>query len=192
MNKEPIRCPWALRHPLETLYHDQEWGVPLHDDDKLFELLTLEGAQAGLSWLTVLRRRQHYRKAFLGFDPAKAALFGPQEIASLLDNPGLIRNRGKLEATVGNARAILKIQAEHGSFNRFIWRFAGQPLHNAWETIEQVPAQSSQSQAMSKELKKRGFKFVGPTICYAFMQASGMVNDHLVSCYRYEELRGKR
>lgn len=169
-----------------------EGGVPLHDDNKLFELLILEGAQAGLSWLTVLRRRQHYRKAFLGFDPAKAALFGPQEIASLLDNPGLIRNRGKLEATVGNARAILKIQAEHGSFNRFIWRFAGQPLHNAWETIEQVPAQSSQSQAMSKELKKRGFKFVGPTICYAFMQASGMVNDHLVSCYRYEELRGKR
>lgn len=193
MNPKLTRCPWAEQHALEKLYHDKEWGVPLHDDNKLFELLILEGAQAGLSWHTVLSRREEYRKAFKGFDPTKVARFGPNEIAEFLNNPGLIRNRAKLESAVKNAQAFLKIQEEHGSFNKYIWQFVdGKPLQNAWTKLEQVPAQTAQSQAMSKELKKRGFNFVGPTICYAFMQATGMVNDHLTSCFRYDQLRAKR
>ena len=192
MNPEPKRCPWALHHPLETLYHDQEWGVPLHEDNKLFEFLILEGAQAGLSWLTVLKKRDEYRKAFLGFDPAKVARLSPKKIAGFMDNPGLIRNRRKLESAVANARAFLRVQEEHGSFDGFIWRFVdGKPMQNAWTKMEQVPAQTAQSHAMSKELKKRGFNFVGPTICYAFMQAVGMVNDHLTSCFRYDQVRAK-
>lgn len=193
MNKKLTRCPWAEQHPLETLYHDQEWGVPLHDDNQLFELLILEGVQAGLSWLVVLKRREEYRKAFQGFDPAKVARFGPKKIAEFLDNPGLIRNRAKLESAVKNAQALLKIQEEHGSFNKYIWQFVdGKPLQNAWTKDEQLPAQTAQSQAMSKDLKKRGFSFVGPTSCYAFMQSAGMVNDHLTSCFRYDQLRAKR
>jgi DNA-3-methyladenine glycosylase I len=191
MNAKPNRCPWA-EHPLETLYHDEEWGVPQHDDNKLFEFLILEGAQAGLSWLTVLKKREEYRKAFQNFDPAKVARFGPEKIAQFMDNPGLIRNRRKLDSAISNAKAFLKIQDEYGSFDRFIWRFVdGKPLQNAWSKLEQLPAQTAQSQAMSKELKKRGFNFVGPTICYAFMQATGMVNDHLTSCFRFDQLRAK-
>lgn len=193
MKSELTRCAWALQHPLETLYHDQEWGVPLHDDNKLFEFLILEGAQAGLSWLTVLKKRENYRQAFQGFDPVKLARFSSDRIAGLMDNPGLIRNRRKLESAVANARAFLKIQEEHDSFDKFIWQFVdGKPVQNAWSKIEQVPAQTAQSQAMSKELKKLGFNFVGPTICYAFMQATGMVNDHLTSCFRYSQLSTKR
>lgn len=192
MNSELTRCVWALQHPLETLYHDREWGVPQHDDTKLFELLILEGAQAGLSWLTVLKKRGNYRKAFQNFNPAKVARFTPKKIAGFMENPGLIRNRRKLESAVANARAFLKIQEEHDSFDKFIWQFVdGKPVQNAWSKIEQVPAQTAQSQAMSKELKKLGFIFVGPTICYAFMQATGMVNDHLTTCFRYERLRLK-
>lgn len=193
MSAKLTRCPWAEQHPLETLYHDKEWGVPLHDDDKLFELLILEGAQAGLSWHLVLTRREEYRKAFQAFAPAKVARFGPEKIAEFLDNPGLIRNRAKLESAVKNAQAFLRIQEEQGSFDNYIWQFVdGKPLQNAWTKLEQVPARTAQSKAMSKELKKRGFNFVGPTICYAFMQATGMVNDHLTSCFRYDQLRAKR
>jgi DNA-3-methyladenine glycosylase I len=192
MHAKQIRCPWALHHPLETLYHDQEWGVPLHDDNKLFEFLILEGAQAGLSWLTVLKKREEYRKAFQGFDPAKVARFNAGKIESLINNPGLIRNRRKLESAEANARAFLLIQEEFGSFSNYIWRFVDhKPVQNAWSKIEQVPAQTAQSQAMSKELKKRGFNFVGPTICYAFMQATGMVNDHLTSCFRHGQVHAK-
>lgn len=192
MKPKLTRCTW-VKDPLETLYHDQEWGVPLHDDNQLFELLILEGVQAGLSWLVVLKRREEYRKAFQKFDPAKVASFGPKKIAEFLDNPGLIRNRAKLESAVKNAKAFLKIQEEHGSFNNYIWQFVdGKPLQNAWTKDEQLPAQTAQSQAMSKDLKKRGFSFVGPTSCYAFMQSAGMVNDHLRSCFRYDQLRAKR
>jgi DNA-3-methyladenine glycosylase I len=192
MQTDLTRCPWAWQHPLETLYHDQEWGVPLHDDNKLFELLILEGAQAGLSWLTVLKKRDDYRQAFQGLDPARVARFGQRELTKLMNNPGIIRNRRKLESAVANARAFLQVQEEHGSFNNFIWQFVdGKTLQNTWQKVEQVPAQTAQSQAMSKELKKRGFKFVGPTICYAFMQSAGMVNDHLTTCFRYAQLGGK-
>lgn len=192
MGAKLTRCTW-VKDPLEMLYHDQEWGVPLHDDNQLFELLVLEGVQAGLSWLVVLKRREEYRKAFQGFDPAKVARLGPKKIAEFLDNPGLIRNRAKLESAVKNAQAFLKIQEEHGSFNNYIWQFVdGKPLQNAWTKDEQLPAQTAQSQAMSKDLKKRGFSFVGPTSCYAFMQSAGMVNDHLTSCFRYDQLRAKR
>lgn len=193
MISELIRCPWALQHPLETLYHDHEWGVPLHEDNKLFELLILEGAQAGLSWLTVLKKRENYRQSFKSFFPENVACFNADEITALMNDAGLIRNRLKLEAAVANARAFLDVQKEHGSFNKFIWQFvSGQPIQNAWTEVEQVPAQTAQSQAMSKALKKRGFKFVGPTICYAFMQATGMVNDHLTTCFRHAQLRAKR
>ena len=192
MSATLTRCTW-VKDPLEKIYHDQEWGVPLHDDNKLFELLVLEGVQAGLSWLTVLKRREEYRKAFQGFEPAKVAKFGPRNIADFLDNPGLIRNRAKLESAVKNAQAFLKIQEEQGSFDNYIWQFVdGKPLQNAWTKDEQLPAQTAQSQAMSKDLKKRGFSFVGPTSCYAFMQSAGMVNDHLTSCFRYDQLRAKR
>jgi DNA-3-methyladenine glycosylase I len=187
------RCPWAEQDPLDRRYHDQEWGVPLHDDRKLFEFLILEGAQAGLSWHLVLSRREEYRKEFQGFDPAKVAQFQPQKIVKLLDKSGLIRNRRKLESAVQNAQAFLKIQEEFGSFDKFIWQFVdGKPVQNAWRKMEEVPAQTARSQAMSKELKKRGFNFVGPTICYAFMQAVGMVNDHLTSCFRYDQVSEMR
>jgi DNA-3-methyladenine glycosylase I len=183
------RCPWAGSDPLYIDYHDTEWGVPLHDDRRLFEFLILEGVQAGLSWLTVLRKREAYREAFKGFDPATIARYGPSEIQDLLVNKKLIRNRLKMAAAVENARAFLKVRHAFGSFDAYIWRFVdGRPICNAWRHMAQVPDQTERSREMSRDLKKRGFKFVGPVICYAFMQATGMVNDHLVDCFRYHEV----
>lgn len=183
------RCGWATSDPLYVSYHDEEWGVPLHDDRALFELLVLEGAQAGLSWITVLKKRQHYRKVFDRFQPKKIAAWGPDKIEALLADPGIIRNRAKVEGTVNSARAFLGIVKEQGSFDRYLWQFVnGKPLQNNWEAMGQVPAETAESKAMSRDLRKRGFTFVGPTICYAFMQAAGMVNDHLVTCYRHAEL----
>jgi DNA-3-methyladenine glycosylase I len=183
------RCPWAGTDPLYRAYHDTEWGTPVHDDRKLFEFLILEGAQAGLSWLTILRKRENYRAAFAHFDPQKVAGYDARKIEELLRNPGIVRNRRKLEAAVGNARALLGVQEELGSFDRYIWRFVGGcPIRNAWRSIEEVPASTPESIAMSKDLKRRGFGFVGPTVCYAFMQAVGMVNDHTVECFRYRDL----
>ncbi len=182
------RCDWAGNDPLYIDYHDREWGVPVHDDKKLFEFLILEGAQAGLSWITILRKRENYRQALAGFDPAAVAEFGDDQIAALLQNPGIVRNRRKIEAAIGNAKAFLKVQAEFGSFDSFLWRFvAGKPLQNAWATLAEVPAESPESRALSRELLQRGFRFVGPTICYALMQAVGMVNDHLRDCDRHRE-----
>ena len=182
------RCDWA-RKPLDILYHDREWGVPVHDDRLLLELLILEGAQAGLSWSTILAKREEYRKAFANFDAAKVARFDERRIAALLLNPGIVRNRLKILAAVRNAQAFRKVQDEFGGFDPFIWQFVdGSPKINAWKILTQVPARTPQSDAMSKELLRRGFKFVGPTICYAFMQAVGMVNDHLVSCFRRSAL----
>ena len=179
------RCPWALT-PLSIAYHDDEWGVPLHDDRALFELLCLEGAQAGLSWETILKKRSHYRQAFDHFDPSKVARYDQRKIQRLLKNAGLVRNRLKIASTIQNAQAVLAIQDEYGSFDAYIWRFVeGQPIGNAWRSLKEVPSQTVLSQAMSRDLLKRGFKFVGPTICYAFMQAAGMVNDHLTDCFRY-------
>jgi DNA-3-methyladenine glycosylase I len=169
-------------------YHDQEWGVPQHDDRVLFEFLVLEGAQAGLSWSTILAKREAYRKAFSGFDPAKVARYKPAKIATLLKNPGIVRNRLKIESAVRNARAALEAQKEFGSFDRYIWQFVGgAPIMNSRRSLKNLPAETAESRAMSKDLKRRGFTFVGPTVCYAFMQAVGMVNDHLVSCFRYAE-----
>ena len=169
-------------------YHDQEWGLPLHDDQKLFELLILEGMQAGLSWMTILRKRENFRAAFDDFDPYKIARYDPLKFDELMGNPGIIRNRRKIEAAAQNARAFLQVQLEFGSFDTYIWQFVnGQPRLNAWKTIGQIPAQTDQSIAMSRDLKMRGFNFVGPTICYAHMQATGMVNDHTVDCFRYFE-----
>jgi len=183
------RCGWLTEDPLYISYHDNEWGVPLHDDRKLFEMLLLEGAQAGLSWLTILKRRKTYREAYDGFDPAQIARWDQKKIESLLKDPGIIRNRLKVETAQKNARAFLQIVKEFGSFDTFIWSFVeGKPIQNAWTTLKKIPATTPESDAMSKELKKRGFKFVGPTICYAFMQAVGMVNDHTVDCFRYKEL----
>lgn len=182
------RCWWAAK-PLEIAYHDAEWGVPVHDDRVLFEFLILEGAQAGLSWSTILNKRAAYRKAFANFDPQKVARFGPAKLAALLGNPGIVRNRLKIAASVDNAKNFLKVQEEFDGFDPFVWRFVeGRPVVNRWKRRDQVPAKTAISDAMSKELNHRGFKFVGSTICYAFMQASGMVNDHLVSCYRHREL----
>ncbi|TCL69331.1 DNA-3-methyladenine glycosylase I [Hydrogenispora ethanolica] len=182
------RCGWAGDDPLYIEYHDREWGVPVHDDIKLFEFLILEGAQAGLSWITILRKRENYRAAFAGFDPAKVASFDAAKVEELLGNPGIIRNRRKIEAAIGNARAFLKVQSEFGSFNEYLWRFnGGKPRQNAWTTLAEVPAQSSESEALSKDLLRRGFRFVGPTICYALMQAVGMVNDHLIDCPQHAE-----
>jgi DNA-3-methyladenine glycosylase I len=178
------RCAWA-RDPLDIRYHDEEWGVPVHDDRTLFEFLTLEGAQAGLSWVTILRKRQGYRRAFVAFDPGRVARFSTSRVERLLGDSGIVRNRAKIEATIGNARAFLAVQREHGSFDAYVWRFVGgTPLENAWRSMKQVPAETDVSRALSKDLAKRGFRFVGPTICYAFMQAVGMVNDHLVDCFR--------
>jgi DNA-3-methyladenine glycosylase I len=184
-----IRCAWAGTDPLRVAYHDQEWGVPLHDERRLFEFLVLDGAQAGLSWMTILKKRDNYRLAFAGFDPATVASFDAAQVAELLQNPGIVRNRLKIEAAVANARALLQVQEEFGSFDAYIWGFVGgRPIHNAWTSLSQIPAQTPQSQAMSKDLRRRGFRFVGPTICYAFMQAAGMVNDHTTDCFRYHEL----
>jgi len=184
------RCGWVTDDPLYVSYHDNEWGVPVHDDVKLFEMLILEGAQAGLSWLTVLKRRETYRKAYNGFEPVQIAQWDKKKIESLLQDPGIIRNRLKVEAARTNALAFLQVIKEFGSFNEFIWSFVGgKPIQNSWKTLKEIPANTPESDIMSKELKKRGFKFVGSTICYAFMQAVGMVNDHTVDCFRYKELR---
>jgi DNA-3-methyladenine glycosylase I len=186
----PIRCAWSTSDPLYIDYHDREWGLPVHDDRTLFEYLVLEGAQAGLSWLTILRKRENYRQAFDNFDPQKVADYGEEKIARLLGDAGIVRNRRKIEAAILNARAFLEIQKEFGSFDGYIWQFTGgKPIVNSWQSIEQIPAQTPESQAMSKDLIRRSFKFVGPTICYAHMQATGMVNDHTVDCFRYQELR---
>ena len=185
------RCPWAT-NPLSIAYHDLEWGVPLRGDDaRWFEFITLEGAQAGLSWDTILAKRDRYRAAFQGFDPATVALFTPADVHRLLQDPGLVRNRLKLHSTVTNAQAFLAIQATYGSFDAYIWRFVnGQPQQNYWQTLAEVPASTPVSDALSKDLKKRGFRFAGTTICYALMQATGMVNDHLVTCPRHGEISG--
>lgn len=173
-------------------YHDEEWGVPEHDDRKLFELLVLEGAQAGLSWETVLRKRARYRQVFDGFDPDLVARYDRRAVERLLSDPGIIRNRRKVTSAIQNARALLDVREEFGSFDAYIWRFVnGEPIRNAWRSLKELPAQTPESRAMSRELKRRGFNFVGPTICYAFMQATGMVNDHIVGCFRYDEVRRK-
>jgi len=185
----PIRCAWAGSDPLYIAYHDTEWGTPLHDDRKLFEFLILEGAQAGLSWLTILKKRQQYRSAFDDFDPLKVAAYDECYIRELLDNPGIIRNRLKIEAAVKNAGAFLTVQQEFGSFDAYIWGFVGgNALKNSRKNVADIPSETAESILMSKDLKRRGFKFVGPTICYAFMQAVGMVNDHTMDCFRYRQL----
>jgi DNA-3-methyladenine glycosylase I len=187
-----IRCPWVKEDPLMIEYHDKEWGIPIHDDNLLFEFLILEGAQAGLSWITILRKRENYRKAFDNFDPAKIADYNEEKIEELMNNPGIIRNHRKITAAVANAKAVLEIQKEYGSFDKYIWQFVGgEPIQNKWEKMEDVPSFTAESEKMSKDLKKNGFKFVGPTICYAFMQAVGMVNDHVVGCFRYSEIEDK-
>jgi DNA-3-methyladenine glycosylase I len=185
LENELERCAWAGTDPLYVAYHDEEWGIPLHDDRRLFEMLILEGAQAGLAWITILRKRENYRRAFDGFDPEKVARYGPKKIASLLADPGIVRNRLKIGATVDNARATLDVQAEFGSLDAYLWSFVdGKPIVNRWSTMAQVPARTVASDVLSKALKKRGFRFVGSTICYAFMQAVGMVNDHTANCFR--------
>lgn len=186
-----IRCAWAGDDPLYQAYHDQEWGVPVHDDRLLFEFLILEGAQAGLSWLTILRRRAAYREAFAGFQPQAVARFDADKIAELLTNTGIIRNRLKVESAVGNARAFLKVQEEFGSFAAYQWSFVqGEPLQHARANLASIPTTTPEAEALSRDLKKRSFRFVGPTICYAHMQAVGMVNDHTVDCFRWRELGG--
>jgi len=186
------RCAWAGTDPLYVAYHDQEWGVPVTDEHTLYEFLILEGAQAGLSWSTILKKRNHYRMAYDNFDPTRVAVYDSEKIATLLADPGIVRNRLKVEASVSNARAFLQVQAEFGDFATYIWQFTGgKPRHNAWMSLAQIPAQTEESRRMSKDLLKRGFRFVGPTICYAFMQAVGMVNDHTTDCFRYTELGGK-
>jgi DNA-3-methyladenine glycosylase I len=183
------RCDWAGSDPLYCAYHDTEWGVPLHQDLRLFEMLILEGAQAGLSWITVLRKRPAYRLAFDNFDPSKVARYTAVKVERLLANEGIIRNRAKIAAAISNAQAYLRIQKEFGSFDAYIWGFVdGQPKRNHWKSMRQIPTETLESRAMSKDLKTRGFRFVGPTICYAFMQATGLVQDHLVSCFRYADL----
>jgi DNA-3-methyladenine glycosylase I len=184
------RCGWVnLNEPLYVTYHDEEWGIPCHEDRKLFEMLLLEGAQAGLNWITILKKRDSYRAAFDQFDAEKIALYDDAKLAELLANPGIIRNRLKVNAAVANARAYLAVKDEFGTFDRYIWQFVGgQPKVNHWQSLKEIPAETAESRAMSKDLLKRGFKFVGPTICYAFMQACGMVNDHTVECFRYHEV----
>lgn len=183
------RCEWAGDDPLYIMYHDEEWGVPVHDDQRLFEFLILEGAQAGLSWITILRKRENYRRAFANFNPRDVAQFDVPKQRILLQDSGIVRNRKKIEAAIQNAQAYLRVQGEFGSFDDYIWRFVdGAPVNNQWQSLADIPAQTPVSEAMSKDLKRRGFKFVGPTICYAFMQAIGMVNDHVVGCFRHREL----
>jgi DNA-3-methyladenine glycosylase I len=184
------RCSWSVSDPLYISYHDDEWGVPVHDDRKMFEMLILEGAQAGLSWITILRKRENYRKAFDAFDPQKVARYDSRKLKELLKNEGIVRNRLKIEAAVKNARAFLRIQEEFGSFDAYVWKFVGgSPKQNRRRTLKQIPPRTKESDHMSKDLKARGFSFVGSTICYAHMQATGMVNDHLVSCFRYKEVQ---
>jgi DNA-3-methyladenine glycosylase I len=190
-DRERKRCGWAKTEP-SIHYHDEEWGVPLHDDRRLFEFLILEGAQAGLSWETILRKRQAYRAAFAGFVPERVARFGARDVRRLLADAGIVRNRLKIESAIDNAKAFLAVRDEHTTFDRYIWRFVdGVPRRNAWRRLEEIPASTIESVAMSRDLKRRGFRFVGSTICYAFMQATGMVNDHLVGCFRRQEV-GKR
>lgn len=184
------RCIWAGEDPLYCAYHDEEWGVPLHDERALFEFLTLEGAQAGLSWITILRKRGNYRVAFDNFDPERVAHYGTSKIESLLQDRGIVRNRLKIEAAINNAQKFLDVQDKYGSFDRFIWQFVGgKPQQNHWRRHDEVPASTIESDAMSKELKRLGFKFIGTTICYAHMQATGMVNDHTINCFRHRELQ---
>jgi DNA-3-methyladenine glycosylase I len=184
------RCAWGLSDPLYVAYHDLEWGVPVHDDRLLFEFLVLEGAQAGLSWSTILRKREGYRAAFAGFDVEKVAAFGPDDVGCLLADSAIVRNRLKIEAAIANARAFLDVQREFGSFDAYVWRFVGgETIQNEWRALADIPAKTPEAEAMSRDLKARGFKFVGPTICYAHMQATGMVNDHTVDCFRWAELK---
>ena len=188
------RCSWA-RTDLSTAYHDAEWGVPVHDDPTFFEFITLEGAQAGLSWETILKKRDGYRRAFSDFDAARVARYTPAKVERLLADPDIVRNRLKVESTIANAKAFLAVQREFGSFDEYVWRFVnGRPIVNRWRTLSEIPAKTAESDALSKDLLRRGFKFVGSTICYAFMQATGLVNDHAVSCFRYGEVgrQGRR
>jgi DNA-3-methyladenine glycosylase I len=186
LDQSIVRCPWCGSDPLYISYHDHEWGVPLHDERRLFEMLTLEGAQAGLSWLTILRKREGYRRAFAGFDPQAVAEFGEADVARLLADPGIVRNRLKVASTISNARAVLEVQARYGSLDAFLWSFVdGVPIRNSWRSLKEIPASTPLSDRMSRELKRHGFRFVGSTICYAHMQATGMVNDHLVDCFRH-------
>ena len=187
--KRKIRCAWGTSDSLYVQYHDKEWGVPVHDDQKLFEFLVLEGAQAGLSWSIILKKRENFRKAFDGFDPKKIAQYDERKIQQLLSNEGIIRNRRKIEAAIHNARAYLAVKKEFGSFGAYIWQFVGgKPKQNTWKTLKEIPSKTAESETMSRDLIKRGFKFVGSTICYAFMQAVGMVNDHTMDCFRYAEI----
>jgi DNA-3-methyladenine glycosylase I len=186
--RQLVRCSWASK-PINIAYHDQEWGVPVHEDRTWFEFITLEGAQAGLSWDTVLQKRKQYRKVFARFDPAIVARFDSDKVKQLLGDPGIIRNRLKIASTISNGQAFLKVQKEHGSFDNYIWEFiGGRPIRNKWKAHDRLPAQTPLAVALSKDLLKRGFRFVGPTICYALMQATGLVNDHAVTCFRYREL----
>jgi DNA-3-methyladenine glycosylase I len=189
---ERERCDWVpADDPLYVAYHDEEWGVPSHDDRHLFELLILEGAQAGLSWSTILRKRDGYRRAFAGFDAERVARYDGATVERLLGDPGIVRNRLKIESAIANARATLSVRDEFGSLDAYLWQFVdGAPRENGWRTLAEIPAETTESKAMSKDLKRRGFRFVGPTICYAFMQAAGLVNDHVVSCFRFRELGG--
>ncbi len=182
------RCEWCGDDPLYLAYHDEEWGVPVHDDRLLFEMVVLQGAQAGLSWMTILKKRDNYRKAFDGFDWDKVAAYTEKDIERLMANAGIVRNRLKVQSAIKNARATIAIREEFGSLDAYLWQFVnGKPIKNAWKTMRDIPVKTPESDAMSKDLKKRGFNFVGSTICYAFMQAAGMVNDHMVDCFRYEE-----
>jgi DNA-3-methyladenine glycosylase I len=189
MKPQLVRC-WDTENPLYIRYHDEEWGVPVHDDTRLFEFLVLEGFQAGLTWELILKRREALREAFADFNPATIAKFSAAEVENILKNPNVIRNKAKIHATINNANRFIQIQKEFGSFDRFIWQFVKEkPIGHAFKSMSEMPPQTDESQAMSKELKKRGFKFVGPTICYAFMQAVGMVNDHLTTCFRYNQIQ---
>lgn len=190
MSETVFRCPWCGTDPLYREYHDNEWGIPLHDDRRLFEMLTLEGAQAGLSWITILRKREGYRRAFDGFDPEKVAAYTDVDVLRLLADPGIVRNRLKVASTISNARAVLDVQTRYGSLDSFLWSFVGGvPICNRWEGMGHVPASTALSDTMSRELKRIGFRFVGSTICYAFMQATGMVNDHLAGCFCHDKIQ---
>ena len=187
------RCEWSGTDPLMLAHHDEEWGVPSRDDVHLFELLTLEGAQAGLSWSTILRKREGYRRAFAGFDPERVAAFGERDVERLLADSGIVRNRLKIESTLANARAVLRVQEELGGFATLLWSHVdGKPIVGRWRSLHEIPAQTAESRALSKDLKRRGFRFVGPTICYALMQSAGLVDDHVVGCFRFAELEGSR
>jgi DNA-3-methyladenine glycosylase I len=189
MTLQKTRCDWAFNEPIYLEYHDREWGVPLHDDRRLFELLILEGAQAGLSWLTVLKKRENYRRAFDSFHPEKIARYGSSDVRRLLEDSGIIRNRLKIESTIQNAKSFLAVKKERGSFDSYIWSFVkGKPIKNRWMRIGEILAKTAESDSLSKDLLSRGFRFVGSTICYSFMQATGMVNDHIVTCFRYNEV----